>query len=178
MSENRVVQGADDGDCHLMVTLIAAGRAIDGERRHQHGRQHCRNRDDTSAFDALPIGFAPDRSDESIPLPRHRLDEPGRSGIVVQRLAELADAVIESAIEIDMDAVAPDRRLELLAPHQRPRPPDQARQHQRRLALQRNRNAPASKLAGGEVDVVRAERAPRSTVHEGLDGAPAAGFEV
>ena len=47
-------------------------------------------------------------ADKAVALAREGLDEVRVGGVVIERLADLADAVVEAGVEVNMDAAAPD----------------------------------------------------------------------
>jgi hypothetical protein len=85
--------------------------------------------------------------------------DPRRAWMSARRsgLRSVADAVVEAAIEIDVDIRAPDCRVQFLARHERPGIGHEAGEHAGRLTLQRNGNAVAPELACRQVDFVGVE---------------------
>ena len=162
------MNGAGDSDGYLVVTLTSAGRCID-DHGGGHDRRGRRGEVETTRA-AVPCqsgGF--DWRDESVALPRHRFDESWSFGIVIQRLAQLADAVVEPAVEVDVDLVAPDGRVKFRSRHQRAGSDHEPDQRPRRLALKRDRRAIAAELSSIEVDLVGSKLAPAVSSHEELD---------
>jgi hypothetical protein len=63
-------------------------------------------------------------------------------------------------LEVDVDALAPEVRVQLLARHQVARPLDQEGQQLEGLALERNPTPRALQLAGAEIEPERSEADP------------------
>ena len=84
----------------------------------------------------------------------------GFSRGVAERGAQLADAVGEPAIEIDVDVVAPEVRAQIVARHELPGVREQQPERTRRLRLERDRPIAARQQAGAVVEFERAESVP------------------
>ena len=103
--------------------LIGSGARTDSPREaaatSDGGAESCA----TGPSDAVATGGArstswPDhRPDEAVPVPRHRLDEPGLIGRVVQRLAQLPHGAVQTHLEIDERLRRPQHAPKLVAGH-------------------------------------------------------------
>jgi hypothetical protein len=163
------------------VTRVTTGHSVCDEQPHQrhHGcrqqplasgnsrRRHCRGQ-------ITDI----DRRDEPIALTGDCLDVPRRLCVVDEHLAELADAVVEAAVEIDVHVLSPDCGMKIRPKNERPGAGDEARERSGRLALQRDGHTVTPKFTGGQIEVIGAKTAARALVHEGLDDVMATRFGV
>src|SRR5262249_46898488 len=95
--------------------------------------------------------------DEPVAAPRQRLHESRLRRRVAERVANLRDAVVQAAIEIDEGVAAPDALLQFSARHYLARTLDQDAEHARRLRLQALRVAVAPQLARALIELEIAE---------------------
>ena len=77
--------------------------------------------------------------------------------IVIECQANLSNAEIQPAIEIDEGVDAPDCPTQFLSGHRLTRTEDEAREHLCGLRLQADENALTSKFSFGEVEFKKAE---------------------
>src|SRR5262249_8484865 len=92
---------------------------------------------------------------------RHCPDVPRRRGIVAERRADLGDAEVEAAIEVDERLVLPDGLPELLARDRSSRVLDQRPQHLRGLRLQLDGAAVTRQLEAVGIECKDAETSDR-----------------
>ncbi len=101
-----------------------------------------------------------DRRDELEAAARQCLHEARVFRGVAERGPQLADAVGEPAVEIDVGIVAPQARAQIVARHELPGVREQQAERARRLGLERNRPIAARQQAGAVVEFERAESVP------------------
>ena len=173
-SKDDVVNGLCQGDRQAMVLLaVPHGRVghLQPDHQDENGggdERPARSARQPAVLNSFRLEWL-DEGDEAVTLACHGLDEPGRPGIVGKRLAQLPDAVVEAAIEIDVDVVSPHGGLQFLTPHQRTRAGDQPGEHNRRLTLERHRFPVPPQLAGVEVDQIFTKLTPpRICIHQGI----------
>ena len=104
--------------------------------------------------------------DEAVAAAGQRLHEARGLGVVVERVADLHDAEVQAALEVDEDVLAPEVATQLLARDEPAGLPDEERQDPSRLLLEANGLAVPPELPGAQVELeaVRSEppRPPRA----------------
>ncbi len=149
-----------------VVPRPALHQADQRAERHQH-----RGGDNRPALSPGPRLFRRRRrcrregGDEPVALARHRLDESRRPGIVAERQPQLAEAVVQAAVVVDVRVLGPDRTAERVAWDQLPGVGNQPGEHQCRLPFECDRDAVPPEFAGGQVEGEAVEPAPGGIAH-------------
>ena len=91
------------------------------------------------------LGFHGDRFDESIPLPRHRLNVSRARALVVKDCSEAAEDDVQTVMRVD-GPVRPQPALDLFTSNQLPWPLEQQTEHIERVSAEPYR-LPASPQA-------------------------------
>jgi hypothetical protein len=106
----RFEAGQRCGDCF--------GQAECKEVRLRVRPQHAKRKDDEAGNRCGDCDrWSLDRHDKTIPTARKRLDISRRARIIAERLANLADAEVQTLIEVDEGAITPDLPVDFLARH-------------------------------------------------------------
>ena len=104
------------------------------------------------------------RRDETEPPAGKCLDEPRIIGGVAERGAQLADAVRQAAIEVDVRVAAPEMGPQLLAGHDFARPGQQQPERACRLRLERDRTIRSGEDRGAIVELEDPESVGHSKI--------------
>ena len=119
----------------------------------------------------LAVEVPLDRNEKPIATTRDRFEISRSIGIVGQRSADLADAEVETLIEVDDQAIGPDRLADVLSGDQLPGMAGEQRQHGDRLRPQFQADAGFTELALSQIefkDPEAQDRAKRLWRHGGI----------
>ena len=95
--------------------------------------------------------------DEAVTTPWDRLDELRVGGVVLERLAQAPDGVVNALLEVDGRGVGPQPRAKLLAGHELAGVLEEDGEYRERLIGEVDAVAGSRQLTGAQVEFVRAE---------------------
>jgi hypothetical protein len=110
----------------------------------------------------LAVEVLLDRNQEPVPTPRHRFEKSWSIRIVGQRGAYLADAEIQTLIEVDDQTIGPDRLPEFLTGDQLPGMAGEQREYTERLGPQSEADTGFAELALFQIQFKNAEAQNRA----------------